>query len=274
MNKTGLAIFATLTAAAILSAQATPPGGPVRGPFGVVGGVPGGGAGGSIVVGPKPDMLIPGAPFSGVQVREVRQSLPNGNQIQRLEDTKFYRDGQGRMRIEVPQPNPTNDRAPVLIEIFDPVAGAAYILDPSNLTGRKSAFLLPKTQGRSTRKRQAGQVQEEDLGIRKVNGFEATGRRATQTIPAGAIGNRQTILSVTETWTSTVLKIPILHKRSDPRFGDSTVQLTQIALGEPDPSLFQVPENYKLTPGGPFGPGIVGGVKAATKSPARERSKD
>ncbi len=275
MNKTGLVILAALTTTAALSAQALPPGGSGRGPVGVVGGVPGGvAAGGTVVVGPKPDMLIPGAPYSGVQVREVRQSLPNGNQIQRLEDTKFYRDKQGRMRIEVPQPNPTNDRERVLIEIFDPVAGAAYILDPSNLTGRKSAFLLPKTQGRSTRKRQAGQLEEEDLGTRKVNGVEATGRRTKETIPAGAIGNRQPIVSVTETWTSTALKVPVLSKRSDPRFGDSTVQLTQIALGEPDPSLFQVPEGYRLTAGGPLGPGIVGGVKAATKSPAHERPKD
>ncbi len=276
MIKTGLFIVAALTATATLSAQAKPPGGSGRGPVGVVGGVPGrGAAGGTIVVGPRPDMLIAGAPFSGVQVREMRQSLANGNQIQRLEDTRFYRDGQGRMRIEVPQPNPTNDRARVLIEIFDPVAGVAYLLDPSNMTGRKSAYIGPKAKDRpAARKPQPGQVQEEDLGTRKINGFEATGQRTTQTIPAGAIGNRQPILSVTETWTSTALKIPVLHKRSDPRFGDSTMQLTQITLGEPDPSLFQVPSNYELTPGGPFGPGIVGGVKAATKSQAPERSKD
>ncbi len=206
-------------------------------------------------------MLIKGAPYSGVETREVQQRLPNGNRIGLRNSTKWYRDGQGRMRIE---PGTTSDPAKFptvsFVEIFDPVAGIMWTLDPLSMTARKSPYPLPRPQLSPGRKRPEAKIQEEDLGTKVIDGVPATGKRTTQTIPAGAIGNRQPIKTVTESWTSTTLKVGVLMKRSDPRFGDTVMKLTEIKLGEPDPALFKVPADYKVTTRGARPQGVVGGV--------------
>ena len=43
------------------------------------------------------------------------------------------------------------------------------------------------------------------------------------------------------------LKVPVMVKTTDPRFGTSQTQLTNIVRAEPDPSLFQVPAGYTVT---------------------------
>src|SRR6185437_1733216 len=86
----------------------------------------------------------------------------------------------------------------------------------------------------------------EDLGQQTIQGVVAQGHRTTITIPAGQMGNERPIEIVNETWYSPELQTTVMSKRSDPRFGDSTYQLTNIERAEPDPMLFQVPSDYKV----------------------------
>ena len=79
-----------------------------------------------------------------------------------------------------------------------------------------------------------------------MEGVTVTGTRTTHTIPAGQIGNDRPLSIVTEVWTSPDLKTVIYSKRSDPRMGDQTFQLTNIVRAEPDPSLFTVPSDFKI----------------------------
>ena len=72
----------------------------------------------------------------------------------------------------------------------------------------------------------------------------ARGTRPTTVIPAGAIGNDQTIRIVTEEWFSPDLQVLVLTKHSDPRSGDTTYALSGIVRAEPDRSLFEVPAAY------------------------------
>jgi hypothetical protein len=101
-------------------------------------------------------------------------------------------------------------------------------------------------------------VNREDLGTQTVSGVSATGTRTTITIPAGAIGNQAPIVSTREVWIATTLKVPVLIKSTDPRFGNSTAELTNIVAGEPDVTLFQVPAGYTITDRGRGGPGGMG----------------
>jgi hypothetical protein len=94
-----------------------------------------------------------------------------------------------------------------------------------------------------------GQATTEDLGSQTMEGVFVTGLRTTHTIPAGQIGNDKPIAVVTEVWTSPDLKTIIYSKRSDPRMGELTYQLTNITRGEPDASLFTVPADFKLVEG-------------------------
>ncbi len=90
------------------------------------------------------------------------------------------------------------------------------------------------------------QANTEDLGSQTMEGVLVKGTRTTHTIPAGQIGNEQPITIVTEVWTSPDLKTVVYSKRSDPRMGEQTFRLTNIVRGDPNPSLFTVPADFKI----------------------------
>ena len=94
-----------------------------------------------------------------------------------------------------------------------------------------------------------GKATTEDLGTQTMEGILATGVRTTRTIPAGEIGNEKPISIVTEVWTSPDLKAIVYSKRTDPRMGEQTFQLTNIVRTEPDASLFTVPPDFKVAEG-------------------------
>ena len=89
-------------------------------------------------------------------------------------------------------------------------------------------------------------VNTEDLGSETMEGVLVNGVRTRQTIPAGQIGNDLPITIVTEVWTSPDLKVVVYSKRSDPRMGEQTFRLSNIARTEPNPSLFTVPADFKM----------------------------
>ena len=97
----------------------------------------------------------------------------------------------------------------------------------------------------------------EDLGMQVIEGVNAQGTRTTRTIPAGEIGNDKPIDIVTEVWTSPDLKTIVLSKRSDPRMGEQTFRLTNIARTEPDLSLFTVPSDFKVVDAGQPGKDVI-----------------
>jgi hypothetical protein len=98
----------------------------------------------------------------------------------------------------------------------------------------------------------------------------ATGTTVTETIPAGAIGNSQPIVHTRTTWISTQLSIPVEIKTSDPRFGTTDMELTNILTTEPSASLFVVPSGYTVKQGGRggFGPSGPGGPGPRGRRPA------
>ena len=86
----------------------------------------------------------------------------------------------------------------------------------------------------------------ESLPAQMVNGALAQGTRTTETIPQGKIGNDRPIKIVNERWISNDLQMLVKSTSSDPRFGDTTYQLTNIVQSSPDPTLFQIPADYTL----------------------------
>jgi hypothetical protein len=88
--------------------------------------------------------------------------------------------------------------------------------------------------------------QIEDLGMKTINGVEARGRRTTRVIPAGREGNDQPITVTFERWMAQDLGLVVMSVNDDPRNGTTTMELTDLEKGEPDPALFQVPEGYTV----------------------------
>jgi len=99
----------------------------------------------------------------------------------------------------------------------------------------------------------------EDLGEQVLEGLLVKGERLTDTIPAGAMGNERPIEIVTERWYSQDIEALVRHRFFDPRSGETTYELVNVARGDPSPDLFEVPQGYEITVAeGPPGGVIVG----------------
>lgn len=84
----------------------------------------------------------------------------------------------------------------------------------------------------------------ESLGTQFMEGLAVEGTRTTITIPAGQIGNERPIEIVSERWFSQDLKVLVMSRQSDPRFGETTYRLTNITRTEPAPQLFEIPADF------------------------------
>jgi hypothetical protein len=210
---------------------------------------------------------VVGAPYSAIQTTQTQRLLSDGNQVSRTEQSKVYRDSQGRTRIERTSTPPASSGKQPYTEtvIVDPVAHYRYVLNSATMIAIQTP--LPTRSGSSVTgnppKRSgppAGiQVNTVDLGTETINSVSATGTQVTETIPAGAMGNAQAITIVRTTWFSTDLRVPVEVKTSDPRFGTTDMELTSILQAEPDPSLFTVPSGYTVKTAG------AGGIRGARR---------
>jgi hypothetical protein len=216
---------------------------------------------------------------------ESIQTLADGNRIVQTNTGTIARDSRGRTRQDAALPaigNLSAASATHLVFIQDPVAGTSYTLNLTDKTAWKNPT-LPAGKGApgasvgsgtffihteggmpplpppppmlAETKRLAGDEQTEanteSLGSQTMEGVAVNGVRTARTIPAGQVGNDRPISIVTEVWTSTDLKTIVSSKRNDPRMGEQTFRLTNIVRGEPDPSLFAVPSDFKIIDGGP-----------------------
>jgi hypothetical protein len=200
---------------------------------------------------------VTGAPYSATQTTQIQRVLANGNQVSQTEQAKDDRDSQGRTRVErtITPPASSGKQPYTQVTIVDPVGGYRYLLNSSNMTAIQTPLPAPSGSTKSgtppTRPGPSNNLQKVSLGTETINSVPATGTQVTETIPAGTFGNAQAITIVRTTWISTDLKIPVEVKSSDPRFGTTDMELTNIQQSEPDPSLFTVPSGYTVTTGGP-----------------------
>ena len=206
---------------------------------------------------------VTGAPYSATRTTQIQRVLSDGNQVSRTEQSKVYRDTQGRTRSQrtITPPASSGKQPYTVATIVDPVGGYRYRLNSSNMTAIQRALPAQSasTTGSTppTRPSQPNgvQVSTVNLGTQTINSVPATGTQVTRTIPAGAIGNAQPITIVGTTWISTDLKVPVQIKSNDPRRGSIDMELTNIQESAPDPSLFTVPSTYTIkTAGSGAGP--------------------
>jgi hypothetical protein len=207
---------------------------------------------------------VKGAPYSAQAVSQFTQTLADGSHIQRSTTSSVARDSEGRVRREESVGAigalAGSAASPKAVFIHDPVGGSSYVLDPAGKTARVSqprSFTLnsdaagtPEMHQRGEHARSSAQVKTEELGTQTMDGLTVQGKRITRTIAAGQIGNEHQLQVVTEVWTSPDLQTTVMSTTNDPRTGVSTYKLTNVSRAEPDASLFQVPADYKVTPGG------------------------
>jgi len=202
------------------------------------------------------NQIVHNKPFSATEERHFVQLLGDGTRIENMQTNRLYRDAEGRTRVE-----DMNGK----VTIYDPVAKVQYELDPATKTARKqnapfravfagslSSYYstgapTPVVQPRAATMQGVMSETTENLGTQNINGAAAQGVRTTMIIPKGQIGNSKDIKVVTEHWSSNDLQMLVKSVNSDPRFGDTTYQLTKITQTAPDAALFQVPADYTVS---------------------------
>lgn len=211
---------------------------------------------------------VTGAPYSAQAVTESTQVLADGNRITRKTTSSVARDSMGRTRreqnLDFVGPWATTGKPPTMLLINDPVSGTRYSLNSNS----HSAVKMPGGVEMEGKVRMGVRLKQEaehnasftvsaapasqtppkveSLGSQTIGGVMAEGKRVTETIPAGRIGNERDINIVSETWYSPDLQTVVMSKNSDPRSGDVVYTLTNITRAEPDPALFQIPADYKV----------------------------
>jgi hypothetical protein len=199
------------------------------------------------------DGLIKGKPYSAEVTTETVEALADGNRIHRHTACKFYRDSQGRMRLDQTLGSPAaNKPASHSVKTFidDPVANASYITvdgdrraDYNN--SRSQGFLLefadakgPAVLGLPSLDKDRDIVQK-GLGTRTIEGIRCRGMRESIQIPAGKIGNERSISVIVETWYAPSIAAVVQSSYIDPRLGQIDYQLRNAEPKEQPASLFE-----------------------------------
>jgi hypothetical protein len=233
---------------------------------------------------------VTGSPVSAREETKTVQTLGDGTLLESSDVTQFYRDSQGRTRTDRTVEGETT------IQITDPVASARITLNPAAKFATRVTMVTmaarggggagggrggavggavpagaytivqePNSVGYAALKSASQQFKQEDLGLQMQNGVMAEGTRVTRTIPAGTIGNNRDLHVVNEQWYSKDLQMMVKTVNSDPRFGVTTYEMTNISHDAPDAGLFMIPAGYTITEqagrgrGAQAGQGVGGG---------------
>jgi len=197
---------------------------------------------------------LPNAPFTATVNAEWKRQLADGTTITRGNRRAIARDKWGRIfqerRVLVPQ-DVKQESVVAQIEISDPVSHKLYTCVPNERVCQlelfsEPVFVPPAKAGTENASRQPGSPTVEDLGKQSVGGLETVGTREITFIETGAMGNDSPMLVKREFWYSPRLDVNLISKVQDPRFGTQNFEVSEIALGDPDPKLFQLPSNASV----------------------------
>jgi TonB family protein len=194
---------------------------------------------------------VPSLPFSAKVELEFVNQLQDGTLISHKTYNLDARDSGGRTHNEARKwINPSDGADPSLIriELYDPSTKTRTTVFPPTKTARQWAVSTPVPTVTPFAPPAAVKpdTSKENIGSDTIEGLPVRGTRVSQTYAPGALGNDRPLTIVTEYWFSQDLRINLLTKRTDPRYGVQTVRVTELRREEPDSALFAIPEDYKL----------------------------
>lgn len=206
-------------------------------------------------------------PFSATIRTTHEQKLADGNSIHGEVFTHEYRDSAGRLRAETSMPcqiGPDGLPHPTLnVLVEDPVnhthmswqlngngPGVVHLLNQPTPDASAAAPPPPTEEQRrrsdQMRQQWSRNTRHELLGTRTIAGVLTEGSRQITTIPAGEQGNAEPMEISIEVWIAKDTGIAMLRVDDSPTGGRTTTEVTDFAIGEPDPSVFIPPPDYKV----------------------------
>jgi len=209
----------------------------------------------------------PGSPFTATVKTTFDHKLPDGNSIHGESRSRQARDATGKtLRENAGGCERGEDGQPHLrmyVTIYDPVAKTtlswqvgnmaakvahlAHQMPPKELTVEQQAQQQRQIKMMMLQQPPPRETRTEQLGSKLIHGIEAEGTRTVRTIPAGEEGNAQPLeVLVREEWRSKELGIGLSVITDDPRYGRVEFEYEVFKPGEPDASLFAVPDGYTV----------------------------
>jgi hypothetical protein len=203
------------------------------------------------------------APYSAEAVTEVIQTLADGNRIEQRTSAVVARDSRGRTRREqhgIALGALVAQAESPMVTITDPTAGTQLNLNQDTKVARRSQSIgsfppkssngvaagMPAGDAGFATRESSPEVRTRKLGTKEIEGIRVEGTETTVTIRSGAMGNRLPIQLVSERWYSPELKVVVMTRRIDPRFGETRFRLTNIVRGEPPANLFEIPSDFRI----------------------------
>ena len=191
---------------------------------------------------------ISGVPFSAKVILETVSHLQDGTLITHTTYNLDARDSSGRTRNEMRNWVSSDGAEPRLtrVELYDPATRTRTDLYPLSKLARQWILSAATQTAVPLAPGPKPEVIREEIGTDTMEGLPVKGLRVTQTYATGALGNDRPLSVVTETWYSPELHINLLTKKSDPRYGEQTVRVTELDRQEPDAALFTIGAEYKI----------------------------
>ncbi len=188
----------------------------------------------------------------------------------------MWRASDGKFRLDTPSTSVITDPASQKAILLDHVKKEATIVPMTPAASGSAPQGSPQVLAAQG---QAPQIKVEDLGKSMIEGHEVEGKRFTlppfsppakpevpqvkmpgapqvsapgAPKPPGAPAAPKApklppVPSVTEVWTSVKLKAPVLTKVTTSA-GEQTTYCKPISTDDPHPSVFQIPQGYKIKP--------------------------
>jgi hypothetical protein len=209
------------------------------------------------------------APFSAETVTTWRPNEPSERAEWRV-SVRFYRDREGRVRVEQTFVDHADDRSPQRIVIAsDPNDQMAFVIDSAartvseydrpvarNTVGGYGRIVLPLSMTRFVtferpqlwRAYENAAGEDEPLGQKTILGIPVTGTSAQITLPIGAFQKSHEIQIVDERWISKELQLLMYSRTEDSEYGTLEHRVTRINRDDPPGELFEIPAGYLQTP--------------------------
>lgn len=217
------------------------------------------------------------APFSAEAVTTVNLRFPDGRRLAQRTTARYFRDGNGRVRVEhlmegLPAARSPAERGIRLVIASNPCEPHASAVDPVTRTAHRffPSWLSAMTIGASSYlpipldgggqflhiERAVGVVDrgaivppgtlvdDAPLGMRRFSGLDVVGRRVTMTTATGQIGNDAPVVVRDEGWYSPDLHLVVAVDYSDSRYGTVRYRLTNLRREDQPSELFVLPEGY------------------------------
>jgi hypothetical protein len=234
-----------------------------------------------------PVFYITGVPYTATVRVAVEKKQADGTTVRNVSRILNARDSNGKARYEESlgcfrdKDGRTYDM--VNVTIGDPVAGTSlqWRLVPN--PQQKEAPLHHQPEAFAGSQSRLGEldfehvetvpgqptriVRGESIGSKVIHGIEVQGQRITMTTPPVEQGNTQPTVVIHEWWISTTLGVVIAGTSDDPVRGHTEMELENFTQGEPDPSMFQVPEGYTVKDQGPIHASTSSTTQASNPAP-------